>query len=848
MPYRPGPPAPIARLVPYGQGRVRGLGPEELGVHGDQMDRLVALGLPTVPGLTSPVSRARELTDVAVAREAVDLVEELTGRVVGSTDRPLLLRLVPSAPVPATGLPPDLPALGVTSENAVALAGIIGREEQLSEVWTSVFRLIAVDALDLDPDDIDDTLADAAREDRLRALLDLCARKGSAPFPEDPAEQLALAARALLARWDSPRGRRARRAQNLPDDLGLALHVQAIHIGPWERSGYGVATSRHPETGALEPHGTFHRGVRRSAPQQPGEGEPLSALPGGTDLLRHTLATLEHHLRAVAQVTFELRDGKLALLSAAPVDHPSPRAGLRLAVDLANAGTIERSTAVRSVRAQMVQELLHAQLRLTGAEQELATGLAASPGAATGRVALSPQRALELAAGGIPTVLISSETTPGDVPALLASQAVVTTAGGLASHAAVVARGAGRPAVCGVTALKIDRDEGTVTAGGHTVREGDEVTVDGRTGHIYIGTVDIRPAEPPAELDCLLSWADAERELGVRTNADTARETEVAMRLGAEGIGLCRTEHQFLGERLPVVRRFLLAHDDQAHRDALHALTEAQGEDFRALLRAVGDRPVTVRLLDAPLHEFLPHDEVYDDPEHARRAVELREVNPMLGLRGVRLALLNRDLYTAQAEALFSAWVTVTGEGITPQLEVMIPLVSIPQELEIAIQQVHRAADRVERLTGVRVPYLVGSMVETPRAALMADQLAEHADFLSFGTNDLTQMTFGFSRDDVESRLLAHYISEGLLSASPFAEFDAEGVGALVAIAVEKARSVKPTIKLGLCGEHGGDAPSILKIARLGLDYVSCSAQRVPIARLAAAHAAGKAAGKDTDA
>jgi pyruvate,orthophosphate dikinase len=412
----------------------------------------------------------------------------------------------------------------------------------------------------------------------------------------------------------------------------------------------------------------------------------------------------------------------------------------------------------------------------------------------------------------------------------------------------VVARGAGRPAVCGVTALKIDRDEGTVTAGGHTVREGDEVTVDGRTGHIYIGTVDIRPAEPPAELDCLLSWADAERELGVRTNADTARETEVAMRLGAEGIGLCRTEHQFLGERLPVVRRFLLAHDDQAHRDALHALTEAQGEDFRALLRAVGDRPVTVRLLDAPLHEFLPHDEVYDDPEHARRAVELREVNPMLGLRGVRLALLNRDLYTAQAEALFSAWVTVTGEGITPQLEVMIPLVSIPQELEIAIQQVHRAADRVERLTGVRVPYLVGSMVETPRAALMADQLAEHADFLSFGTNDLTQMTFGFSRDDVESRLLAHYISEGLLSASPFAEFDAEGVGALVAIAVEKARSVKPTIKLGLCGEHGGDAPSILKIARLGLDYVSCSAQRVPIARLAAAHAAGKAAGKDTDA
>ncbi|WP_448624200.1 putative PEP-binding protein [Geodermatophilus sp. URMC 64] len=843
MAYPPGPPAPTARLVPFGQGRVRGLGPEELGVHGDQMDRLVALGLPTVSGLTAPVSRARELTDVAAAREAVDLVEEMTGRRVGSADRPLLLRLVPSAPVPAAGLPPDLPALGVTPANAAGIVEVIGRDAHLHEVWTTTLRLIAVEALDVDPDDLDDVLAGVTSPDQLPPVMELIAQKGSAPFPDDPAEQLALAARALLRRWDSPRGRRARRAQKLPDDLGLALHVQALYIGPWERSGHGTASSRDPETGALEPHGTFHRGVGRSSPQPAGTGEPLSALPEGTDLLRHTLATLEHHFRSVAQVTFELRDGKLALLSATRVEHASPRAGLRLVVDLANAGTIERSAAVRAVRAQTVQELLHPQLRLTGAETQLAEGLAASPGAASGLVALTAQRALELTAGGVPTVLVSTETTPGDVPALVASQAVVTTGGGLASHAAVVARGAGKPAVCGVSALKIDRDEGTVTAGGHTIREGDEVTVDGRSGRIYLGRVDIRAAEPPAELDCLLAWADLERQLGVRTNADTARETEIAMRLGAEGIGLCRTEHQFLGERLPVVRSFLLAEDDQAHRAALQALTDAQREDFEALLRAVGDRPVTVRLLDAPLHEFLPHDATYADPEHARRATELREVNPMLGLRGVRLALLNEELYPAQAEALFSAWVTVSGEGITPQLEVMIPLVSIPQELEIAIGQVHRAADRVERVTGVRVPYLVGSMVETPRAALMADKLAEHADFLSFGTNDLTQMTFGFSRDDVESRLLTHYIGEGLLSASPFAEFDPDGVGALVGIAAEKARSVKPGIKLGICGEHGGDAASILRIAPLGLDYVSCSPQRVPIARLAAAHAADKDAG-----
>jgi pyruvate,orthophosphate dikinase len=482
--------------------------------------------------------------------------------------------------------------------------------------------------------------------------------------------------------------------------------------------------------------------------------------------------------------------------------------------------------------------MLHPQVRLTGTEQLLAEGLAASPGAAGGLVALSAERVLELAADGVPAVLVSGETTPADVPALLAAQAVVTTAGGLASHAAVVARGAGRPAVCGIPGLRLDRASGTVSAGGRSVREGDRITVDGRTGRVYVGVVDIRPAELPPELDRLLAWADAERQLGVRANADTARETEVALRLGAAGIGLCRTEHQFLGNRLPLVRRLLLAEDEDAHRAALEALADAQAADFEDLLRAVGDRPVTVRLLDAPLHEFLPHDAHYDDPAEARRALELREVNPMLGLRGVRLAMLDGALYAAQAEALFSAWVVVREAGITPRLEVMIPLVSIPGELEIAVRQVHRAADRVEERTGVRVPYLVGSMVETPRAALLADRLAEHADFLSFGTNDLTQMTFGFSRDDVESRLLTHYVGEGLLPASPFAEFDPDGVGALVALAVSKARAVAPGIKLGLCGEHGGDAASIRHLASLGLDYVSCSPHRVPVARLAAAQAA----------
>jgi pyruvate,orthophosphate dikinase len=838
MPGTFGEPGSDTPLVPFGQGRVRGLGPAELGVHGDQMDRLVALGLPTVPGLTVPVNRAGDLVDPAVARSAVDLMEELVGRRVGDSQHPMLLRLVASAPVPAAGLPPELPALGLTPDNAGALVDVIGRAGDLHDAWASVLRLVAEDALDVDPDDLDDAMADVTGSvGQVSVLLELCAQKGLRAFPDDPAEQLALGATAMLKRWESPRGRRARRAQKLPDDLGLALHVQALHIGPWERSGHGTAMSRDPETGELVPHGAFHRGVRRSALRSSGAGEPLASLPGGTDLLKHTLATLEHHFKDVAQVSFELRDGKLSLLSAAPLDRPSPRAAIRVAVDLANAGTIERSQAVTSVRPQVVQELLHPQLRLTGSEVVFSKGLAASPGAARGLVALSSQRALELAAGGVPVVLVSSETTPGDVPALLAAQAVVTTSGGLASHAAVVARGAGTPAVCGVTDLRIDLVNGTVSANGHTVREGDTVTVDGRSGTLYVGFVDIRAAEPPAELERLLSWADEYRTMSVRTNADTPRETEAALRLGAEGIGLCRTEHQFLGDRLPLVRRFLLAQDEQAHQSALEALTDAQCEDFQALLRAAGSRPVTVRLLDAPLHEFLPHDAHYEDAHQAERALELREVNPMLGIRGVRLALLNEELYPAQAEALFNAWITVSHEGVTPQLEVMVPLVSLPEELEIAIGHIRTGADRVEAQTGIRVPYLVGSMVETPRAALLADRLAEHADFLSFGTNDLTQMTYGFSRDDVESRLLTTYIERGLLPASPFAEFDADGVGALVALAVQRARGVKPGIKLGVCGEHGGDAVSVLRLAKLGLDYVSCSPQRVPIARLAAAHA-----------
>ncbi len=824
--------------MPYGHGRIRGLGADELGAHGAAMDRLVALGLPVVPGLTVPAGTSASLGEPGTAEAAVDLVEQLSGRRIGDAARPLLLRLSASAPTEIAGLPPDLACLGVTVASMDALCAVIGRADALHEVAAAAVRMIAEYALDVPAAMLDDAVLDAPDpRTRIEALLDVTARHGSRPFPDDPAQQLALAARAVLRRWDSPRARRSRKAQRLPADLGIALHVQALRIGPADRSGYGTAVSRHPETGLPTPQGSFFRGVRRSAPP-PHTSEPLDRLSGGRALLEHALLTLERHLHAPVSVDFEVRDDEISLLAASAQQRPPLRASVCLAADLARDGVLGPEEAVLRIGPAQVQELLHPRLRLTGEEELLVKGLAASPGAAAGAIVLSSERALEVGADGTPVVLVAHETTPADVPGMLASAAVLTGSGGIASHAAVVARGAGRPAVCGADGLRVDRAAGTVWFGDRALREGDAVSLDGRTGAVYAGRLSVSVAAPPPELSTLLDWADGMRRLGVRANADSAAEVSTAVALGAEGVGLCRTEHQFLGERLPLIRRVLLAADPAARDEALTALEHAQHDDFRALLAAVGNRPVTVRLLDAPLHEFLPAPGDASDAGEEQRAAALREANPMLGLRGVRLALLHERLYPAQAEALFAAWADVAATGVRPELEVMIPLVSMAEELAVAAAYVREAADAVAARTGVVVPYRLGTMIETPRAALLAGELAEHAEFFSFGTNDLTQLTYGFSRDDVERQVLAGYQERGLLTASPFARLDPHGVGALIALAAERARGVRPGIKLGVCGEHGGDAESIAFCDGLGLDYVSCSPHRVPVARMAAAHSA----------
>jgi pyruvate,orthophosphate dikinase len=819
-------------LVPYGEGRDRGLDEAELGTHGVELDRLVRLGLPVVPGLTVPVSHAASLARPEVAKAAIDLLRQTSGRSLDDPADPVLIRLLASTPAAGGSAgggsaggraPADLTGLGITAGSAPVLDAIAGGSQAVYDVFAAAIRYVGEHGAGIPGDEFADAEYDAPTpKDRARRFAELSAAAGF-PYPADPAEQLARAAQAALRRWASPRARRQRQGQGLPGDLGLALHVQLIRVGPPQTCGHGVAESRDPVTGEFEPTGSFRRGVRRAAADA-APGEPLAKLPGGRELLAFALHALELHTCAVAGVEFEVRDAEFALLAARKVERPAPRTAIRLAVDLAEAGVIDDATAVGTIRAEDIETLLHPQLQLVGREALFARGLPAAAGAAVGRIALSSERAVEWSEQGDAVILVAEETTPGDLPGLLACKAVVTMRGGLASHAAVVARGLGRPAVCGVLALHIDQRGRSVTCADQTLAEGELISVDGSSGNIYAGVVHIVPPRPGGDLESLLRRADRVRRLGVRTNADNGRDAALAIQYGAEGVGLCRTEHQFLGDRLPLVRGYLLAADADAEAAALAELAAAQQEDFLDLLTVTGSRPVTVRLLDAPLHEFLGES--------------AQEVNPMLGLRGVRLAVMRTELYPAQARALFSAWVDVAATGVAPTLEVMVPLVAVVGELVSAVASIHRAAEDVAAKTGVTVPYTVGTMVETPRAALIAGQLARIAQFLSFGTNDLTQLTYGFSRDDVEAQVLAAYVERDLLPVSPFTSLDPDGVGELIKTAVAAARRVNPGIKLGICGEHGGDPASIELCERLGLDYVSCSPTRVPGARLAAAHAA----------
>ncbi|HEU5206302.1 MAG TPA: pyruvate, phosphate dikinase, partial [Gaiellaceae bacterium] len=661
-----------------------------------------------------------------------------------------------------------------------------------------------------------------------------------ADFPADAREQLRRAVRAVFDSWDSPRAQVYRRTYDIPDDLGTAVNVvQMVFGNRGERSGTGVCFTRDPATGERRLYGEFLSnaqgedvvaGIRTPEPIE----RMRERMPEAFEQLVDTLERLEAHYRDLQDIEFTVEEGTLYLLQTR-TGKRTAAAALRVASEMVDEGLISREEAVARIDPGQLDQLLHPMIDPHANVEVAARGLNASPGAASGAIVLDADTAEERGKAGEDVVLVRWETTPDDIHGLIHARGVLTAHGGMTSHAAVVARGMGKPCVAGCEDLSIDVAAGTLRIGEHELKAGDVITVDGGSGRVIIGSVPLVPPALDEHFGTILEWADDARRLQVRANADTPEDAAKAREFGAEGIGLCRTEHMFMGEdRLPVVREMILARDEEERRAVLDRLLPMQQGDFEGIFEAMAGLPVTIRLLDPPLHEFLPSLEEATSDAMRDRIRQLHEANPMLGTRGCRLGLQFPEIYEMQVRAIVRAARAVhdrTGEA--PLVEIMHPLVGFTEELA-------RLRELTERIAAEEpsVEYHCGTMIELPRAALRADEIAAVADFFSFGTNDLTQTTLGFSRDDAEGKFLTYYLEHGILEQNPFEVIDEDGVGDLMRIAVERGRAAKPGVKMGICGEHGGEPRSVAFCHRLGLDYVSCSPYRVPLARLAAAQAA----------
>jgi pyruvate,orthophosphate dikinase len=831
------------------------------------------LELPVPPGFTITTRACtRYMTggwpdglDAELARQ-LSRLEKRTGRTLGDPTDPLLVSVRSGAKFSMPGMMDTILNLGLNDRSVKGLARGTGDEAFAYRSYARLLSMYGKIVLGVNGDlfdaELDAALTDAGdvEEAQLpaaswKALVKshkaLVRAEARASFPQDPRAQLRAAIEAVFSSWNGARAIAYRRREHISDDLGTAVNVQAMVFGNRDDdSGTGVAFTRNAATGENVPYGDFLvnaqgedvvAGIRLTQPLD----DMATHFPEQYEELSGYMHTLESHYRDMLDLEFTIEQGRLWMLQVR-VGKRTGVAALRMAVEMTTDPHVRlsRAEAVSRIDPDQLEQVLHPRFADAGVEV-LATGLAASPGAAVGAAVFTADDAVARHARGESVILVRKETNPDDVHGMVAAAGVLTSKGGLVSHAAVVARGWGKPAVVGADAVKLEGRSFRV--GRVVVREGDQISIDGTSGHVVVGAVPLTAPEPPPEFDTILSWADALRRgrLGVRANADNGPDAANARRFGAEGIGLCRTEHMFLrADRLPVVRRMILAETDEDEAAALEELRIVQHADFLEILEAMDGLPVTVRLLDPPLHEFLPHVEDLDlkaatvglDDEEQRlraAAMDWAEANPMLGIRGVRLAVMRPGLYAMQVRALLDAVRDRVAAGGKPVVEVMIPLTVSRAELALARSWVVEAAEEL----GITSMLLIGTMIETPRAALVADEMARVADFFSFGTNDLTQMTFGFSRDDVEAKMMPAYVGQGLLPGDPFDSIDVDGVGALVRTAVEKARSVKRRIKLGVCGEHGGDPASITFFESVGLDYVSCSPFRVPIARLAAAQA-----------
>jgi pyruvate, orthophosphate dikinase len=857
-----------------------------LGGKGANLDGMAGIGLPVPPGFTvsTPVCALYDIATKsfpAALTPQVDAgiahIESVTGKRFGDPANPLLVSVRSGARVSMPGMMDTVLNLGLNDATVEGLASISGDARFAWDSYRRFIQMYADVVLGLDHGAFEEAL-EIAKEDKgyyldtelgaddLRALVaefkSLVAAEWGKPFPQDVHAQLWTAMGAVFESWESDRAKVYRRLNHIPGDWGTAVNVQAMVFGNMgETSATGVAFTRDPATGENAYYGEFLinaqgedvvAGIRTPqyltlAARERAGAKPLSmeeAMPEVYAELADVFRILETHYRDMQDIEFTVERGKLWMLQTRSGKRTA-KAALKISVDMANEGLITRDEAVLRVDPAALDQLLHPTLDPKAPRDVLAKGLPASPGAASGIAVFDSDTAEKRAEMGDAVILVRMETSPEDIHGMHAAKGILTARGGMTSHAAVVARGMGRPCVSGAGTVAIDAKERVFRVGGREVREGEVITIDGSSGEVMFGEVPTVQPELSGDFAALMVWADATRRMKVRANAETPADCRIARDFGAEGVGLCRTEHMFFeASRITAVRQMILAEDEAGRRVALAKLLPEQRADFKGIFEVMADLPVTIRLLDPPLHEFLPTEESdFADVAAAagvsietlkRRASELHEFNPMLGHRGCRLGVTYPEIYEIQARAIFEAACDLE---VSPIPEVMVPLVATKRELELMKDVIDRTAESVFAERGKRIDYLVGTMIELPRAALMAGQIAEIGAFFSFGTNDLTQTTLGVSRDDA-SRFLTHYVDKGIYERDPFVSLDVEGVGELVKLAAERGRATRPDIKLGICGEHGGDPASIQFCESVGLDYVSASPYRVPIARLAAAQAA----------
>ncbi len=839
-------------------------GRELLGGKGVGLAEMTQLGVPVPAGFTITTDACRAYMaaggDVpAGLDDEVDThiaaLEERTGKRFGDESNPLLVSVRSGAAISMPGMMDTILNLGLNDVAAAGLGASTGNRQFALDSYRRLIQMYGEVVDGIDGHRFEQALADlkAARAvsqdvdltaDDLGELVDtfnaIYEEATGERFPQDAREQLRRAYRAVFDSWNAPRAQVYRRTYDIADDLGTAVNVvQMVFGNRGERSGTGVCFTRDPATGERRLFGEFLSnaqgedvvaGIRTP---EPIERMP-ERMPEAFDQLLETLELLETHYRDMQDIEFTVEEGTLYLLQTR-TGKRTAAAALRVAAEMVNEALISREEAVARIDPGQLDQLLHPMIDPAARVEVAAQGLNASPGAATGAIVLDADTAEERGKAGEDVILVRWETTPDDIHGLIQARGVLTAHGGMTSHAAVVARGMGKPCVVGCEELSIDHKTNVVTIGAHELRAGDVITIDGGTGNVIIGAVPLVPPAIDENFGTILGWADEIRRLRVRANADTPQDAAKAREFGAEGIGLCRTEHMFMAEgRLAIVREMILARDEEERRAALERLLPMQQADFEGIFEAMAGLPVTIRLLDPPLHEFLPSLEEATSDAMRDRIRQLHEANPMLGTRGCRLGLQFPEIYEMQVRAIVRAAKAVRERtGDAPLVEIMHPLVGFREELS-------RLRELTERVAAEEpdVEYLCGTMIELPRACLRADEIAAGADFFSFGTNDLTQTALGFSRDDAEGKFLTFYLEHGILERNPFEVLDEEGVGDLMRIAVERGRGAKPDLKLGICGEHGGEPSSVAFCHRLGLDYVSCSPYRVPLARLAAAQAA----------